>query len=188
MAQRRLSKLSSQLQGGSVPTEPDEGSSASSTTGTYAVHEQPLGSTRHLRIVCIGAGASGLNMIRALRVHLKDYELVVYEKNAKIGGTWHENRYPGCKCDIPSHNYQFSWSPNPGWSGFFSPAEEIDEYLDNICEREGMHSSIKTQHSIDQAKWDEEKGIYQLKGKNLGTGEKFEDYCNFLLDASGILK
>lgn len=61
----------------------------------YTVLEQPLGTTRHLRIITIGAGISGLNMIRALRKTMTDYEHVVYEKNDEIGGTWYENRYPG---------------------------------------------------------------------------------------------
>lgn len=80
----------------------------SNAKSVYEVTEQPLGTTRHIRLVTIGAGASGINLIRTLRLHLTDYEHVVYEKNAKVGGTWFENRYPGCRCDIPSHNYQFS--------------------------------------------------------------------------------
>lgn len=63
--------------------------------GEYTILEQPLGSTRHIRIVTIGAGISGLNMIRTLRRTMTDFEHVVYEKNADIGGTWYENRYPG---------------------------------------------------------------------------------------------
>lgn len=62
----------------------------------YIVSETPLGTARHVRIVTIGAGASGLNMIRTLRMKLGNYEHVVYEKNPKVGGTWYENRYPGC--------------------------------------------------------------------------------------------
>lgn len=57
----------------------------------YKITEAPLGSTRHLRIVGIGAGMSGINMIRTLRLHVKDYDHVVYEKNSDIGGTWFEN-------------------------------------------------------------------------------------------------
>ena len=61
----------------------------------YTVLEQPLGTTRHLRVITIGAGISGLNMIRTLRKTMTDYEHVVYEKNPEVGGTWYENTYPG---------------------------------------------------------------------------------------------
>ncbi|KIH86704.1 flavin-binding protein monooxygenase [Sporothrix brasiliensis 5110] len=159
------------------------------STPAYTVNEEPLGTARHLRIVGIGAGASGINMIRTLRLKLgKNYEHVVYEKNTDVGGTWLENRYPGCRCDIPSHNYQFSWRPNREWSNFFSAAEEINAYLCRICEDEGMRGSvIKTQHEVLGARWDETQGRWLLTIANLLTGEQFSDCADFLIDASGIL-
>ncbi|KAI1828600.1 hypothetical protein F4861DRAFT_10683 [Xylaria intraflava] len=153
----------------------------------YSIVEQPLGAAKHVRIVGIGAGASGLNMIRTLRRNLTNYEHVVYEKNSKVGGTWFENRYPGCKCDVPSHNYQFSWRPNPEWSNFFSPAEEIEQYLDRICKEEDMIDTIKTRHKVVGAWWNESRGLWELSIQNLETGEEFRDHANFIVDASGIL-
>ncbi|KAI0874121.1 hypothetical protein GGS24DRAFT_490247 [Hypoxylon argillaceum] len=153
----------------------------------YSVLEQPLGTAKHVRIVGIGAGASGLNMIRTLRRNLKNYEHIVYEKNSKVGGTWFENRYPGCRCDVPSHNYQFSWRPNPEWSNFFSPAEEIEKYLDRICEEEHMADVIKTRHRVTGAWWNESRGLWDLSVQNLETGVEFRDHANFIVDASGIL-
>lgn len=164
---------------------------AGSATGAatpYKVAEKPLGAGRHLRIVGIGAGASGLNMIRTLRKTLTDYEFIIYEKNDDVGGTWHENRYPGCKCDVPSHNYQFPWRPNPEWTNFFAPAEEIRQYLCRMCDEENMRDSIKTLHQVTGALWDEERGVWNLNIKNLATGEEFHDEAHFVLDGSGILK
>ncbi|TVY86466.1 putative sterigmatocystin biosynthesis monooxygenase [Lachnellula willkommii] len=158
-----------------------------SENATYSVSETSLGTTRHVRIVTIGAGASGINMIRTLREHLTDYEHVVYEKNPSIGGTWYENRYPGCTCDIPAHNYQFSWRHNPSWSTFFAGAPEIEKYLCTVCEEEKMGPSIKTSHQVKKAVWDEEKAVWELEVQNLETGERFGDYGHFLLDATGIL-
>src|SRR5437016_5520387 len=37
---------------------------------------------------------------------------VIYEKNEDIGGTWLENRYPGCACDVPSHAYTYNFALN----------------------------------------------------------------------------
>lgn len=159
-----------------------------SENATYSVSETPLGTTRHVRIVTVGAGASGINMIRTVRENLTDYEHVVYEKNPSIGGTWYENRYPGCMCDIPAHNYQFSWRHNPSWSTFFAGAQEIEKYLCTVCEEEEMGSSIKTSHEVKKAVWDDEKAVWELEVQNLETGERFSDYGHFLLDATGILK
>jgi cation diffusion facilitator CzcD-associated flavoprotein CzcO len=160
----------------------------SSSASSYAIHEKPIGSTKHVRVVIIGAGASGLNMIRALRLSLRDHEVVVYEKNEGVGGTWFENQYPGCRCDIPSHNYQFSWRPKKDWSNFFAPAEEIRDYLNEVCDEEHMRDSIKTSHQVEEAVWREDQGKWMLKVTDLQAGTQFEDTADFLLNGSGILK
>lgn len=82
----------------------------------YVVPDKRLGEPRHLRVIAIGAGASGLNLARQIDQHMNNVDLTIYEKNPEVGGTWYENRYPGCACDIPSHNYQFTWEPNPDWT------------------------------------------------------------------------
>lgn len=154
----------------------------------YAVKEQPLGTLRRVRIVTIGAGLSGINIIRTLRLNTSNFEHVVYEKNEEIGGTWFENRYPGCACDIPSHNYQFSHTPNPEWSCVFSESDEIQSYLQHVCDKHELREYIKLSHSVQHAQWDEESGKWILKVKDEVAGTTFEDRCDFLLDASGILK
>ncbi|KAK0618273.1 hypothetical protein B0T17DRAFT_331851 [Bombardia bombarda] len=153
----------------------------------YTVREQPLGSTRHIRIIGIGAGASGLNMLRTLWLNLTDYEVTIYEKNADVGGTWFENRYPGCRCDIPSHSYQFSWRPKHDWENFFSSAEEIGDYLRQVCDEEKMGDSIKTLHQVVSARWNEKDGLWNLEIQNLQTGEVIKDSAHFVVDGSGIL-
>ncbi|KAK1450664.1 monooxygenase [Colletotrichum cuscutae] len=126
-------------------------------------------------------------MIRTFRQKLTNFEHIVYEKNPEVGGTWYENRYPGCKCDIPSHNYQFSWKPNKEWSSFLSPAEEIQAYLCRLCDGEDLRRQIKTNHLVTGAFWDEDAGRWTVRVKNLEDGVEFEDHCEFLLNASGIL-
>lgn len=56
---------------------------------------KPLHEERPLKVICIGAGASGLLLAYKLQRHFEQFELVLYEKNNAIAGTWHENRYPG---------------------------------------------------------------------------------------------
>lgn len=154
----------------------------------YVVKEEPLGTLRRVRIVTIGAGLSGINMIRTLKLNTSNFEHVVYEKNPEIGGTWFENRYPGCACDIPSHNYQFSHTPNPGWSALFSESAEIQSYLKHVCEKHELNEYIKLSHSVTHAQWDAGLGKWLLKVKDEAAGTVFDDQCDFLLDATGILK
>ena len=156
----------------------------------YAIREAPLHAPRPIRVVGIGAGASGINMIRTLRQKLAGlpFEHVVYEKNAGVGGTWFENRYPGCRCDVPSHSYQFSWRTNPEWSNLFAPAAEIEQYLCRICEEENMTDCIKTSHKVMGAVWSEERSVWEIDVEDLKTGQVIGEAADFLIDASGILK
>lgn len=78
---------------------------------SYEILDQPSRSTRRLRVVTIGAGASAINFAHDVDTSSLDIDLTCYDKNPEIGGTWYENRYPGCACDIPSVNYQLSWAP-----------------------------------------------------------------------------
>lgn len=88
--------------------------------GDFEVTEEPMyHSGRKLRIIGTGAGVTGLHVAHKFSTSLENIELVLYEKNNAIGGTWLENRYPGCACDIPSHTYQFSWNRNPNWSSLY---------------------------------------------------------------------
>lgn len=92
------------------------GGMAKGSTDRYQIVEKALGEPRDLRIITVGAGASGLNLAHQIDRHMQRVIHVVYEKNPEVGGTWYENKYPGCACDIPSHNYQFTWEPNPEWT------------------------------------------------------------------------
>jgi cation diffusion facilitator CzcD-associated flavoprotein CzcO len=67
----------------------------SATPETDAQHRLrgPIHAQRHVRVVCIGAGASGLLMAYKLQKHFSNYSLQVYEKNAEVSGTWYEVSY-----------------------------------------------------------------------------------------------
>ena len=57
--------------------------------------QEPIHSERHVRVICVGAGASGLLMAYKLQKHFNNFSLSVYEKNPAVAGTWYENKYPG---------------------------------------------------------------------------------------------
>lgn len=62
----------------------------------YALSRVPAFTSRPVKIIAIGAGFSGLALARAVHVgKLRNASITVYEKNAGVGGTWYENRYPG---------------------------------------------------------------------------------------------
>ena len=85
-------------------------------------------------VLIIGAGFSGLGMGIKLREAGMNSFLIL-EKDSDIGGTWWENRYPGCVCDIPSHLYSFSFEPSAEWTRMYPGQREIHDYLKRCVER-----------------------------------------------------
>lgn len=83
------------------------------------------------KVVMIGGGAAGIDFLHHASTELSglNIEIKCFEKNPDIGGTWYENRYPGCACDGPSASYQFPWRPNPDWTQFYSGSKEIWSYM-----------------------------------------------------------
>jgi len=73
---------------------------------SYTVCDQHIYKTRPLRVVCIGAGLTGIAAVYKLQTKHSDLDIdfQIYEKNHDVGGTWLENRYPGCACDVPAHS------------------------------------------------------------------------------------
>ena len=106
-----------------------------------------------LDVVVIGAGVSGVCLARNLR--RLGFSFRVLEKNADIGGTWFENRYPGCGVDTPNHFYSYSFAPNHGWTRYFSRRDEILAYLQACARDFGIESSIECATEVTGATWDE---------------------------------
>lgn len=94
----------------------------------------PLDSTNReetLDIAIIGTGFSGLGMAIRLR-QTGNQDFAVFEKASSVGGTWRDNHYPGCACDVQSHVYSFSFAPNPRWTRMFAPQPEIRAYMEDL--------------------------------------------------------
>ncbi|KAF6798223.1 monooxygenase [Colletotrichum sojae] len=148
----------------------------------------PIHKERHARIVCIGAGASGLLIAYKLQKHFSNYSLTCYEKNEAVSGTWFENRYPGCACDVPSHNYTWSFEPKLDWSAVYPPAWEIREYFENFARKYSLYQYIKLQHQVVGAYWSPSGGGgYDVHVEDTQTGEVIVDHADILINASGIL-
>lgn len=153
----------------------------------YSIQEQPLHTRRPIHILIVGAGAAGLQIAyKALR-QLPDVTFTIYEKNSDVGGTWLENRYPGCTCDIPSHSYQFSFWRKPDWKSYYAGAEEIRRYLKDFAVQNDLERFIHFRHRIEEAQWDEQKGVWRLTGRR-PDGSEFSDEGEVLASCHGVLK
>ncbi|CBF78087.1 hypothetical protein AN8757.2 [Aspergillus nidulans FGSC A4] len=153
----------------------------------WIVEERSIDAYRPMRVVVIGSGISGIISSIRLRQRIGKLDLCVYEKNADIGGTWLENRYPGCACDIPAHTYQATFEPNKEWSTFYAAAPEIHKYWKHVSAKYGCEKYIKFKHRVVSATWDNDRSKWTLQVKNLDSGEVIEDQCDVVVSASGAL-
>lgn len=140
-----------------------------------------------MRIAIIGAGFSGILAAIRFRQKFSNIDLVLYEKNSGVGGTWLENKYPGVAVDTPSHNYTFNFENNPNLSQYFAPGAEILKYLEHVAQKYKVHDIEKYNHRLDGANWIEEEGYWVLKLTHTVKNVSFEDTADFVLQATGIL-
>jgi cation diffusion facilitator CzcD-associated flavoprotein CzcO len=103
-------------------------------------------------VVIVGAGFAGLGMAAALRRAGRD-DFVILEKADEVGGTWRDNTYPGCACDIPSHLYSFSFAPNTDWTRAYSRQPEILRYLRDVTHGLDLRRHIRFGAEVTAARW-----------------------------------
>ena len=115
----------------------------------------------HVRVAIIGTGFGGLGAAIALRRSGRR-DFVILERAGAVGGTWRDNTYPGCACDVPSHLYSFSFAPNPAWSRSFSPQPEIRRYLEDVTDRYGLRRHIRFGTEVTEARWDSGAARWRL--------------------------
>ena len=134
----------------------------------------------HVRLAIVGAGFSGLALgMRLLEEGIDDFAIL--ERSADVGGTWRDNTYPGCACDVPSHLYSFSFAPNPDWSRTYSEQPEIYEYIRRTAEQRGVDSYVRFGHELKNARWDEDEQQWHVE---TSAGELT---ANYLVSAMGPL-
>ncbi|KAL4908508.1 hypothetical protein BDW74DRAFT_175192 [Aspergillus multicolor] len=154
----------------------------------FAIDESVFAFTpRKLRVVCIGAGFSGLTLAYKLKHERPlDYvDFTIYEKNDQVGGTWYENVYPGVGCDIPIHSYIFYFAPNPNWSQCYAKGPEIQAYILDTVEKFGLREKIQFNTKLISSIWNEDEGLWNLKVQR--GSEVIEDKAHVLINGGGVL-
>ncbi len=117
---------------------------------------------RQVDIAILGAGFAGLGM--AIRLKQRGVSnFVVFERAGEVGGTWRDNTYPGCACDIRSDLYSFSFAPNPDWAHRYARQPEILAYLKRVAEEFGVTPHIRFNHEMQEARWDDEAALWRIR-------------------------
>ncbi len=117
---------------------------------------------RDFDVAIIGGGMGGIAVAYYLRER-GHTDFVVLEAADDVGGTWRDNSYPGCACDIPSHLYSFSFAPNPDWSSTFSGQPEIWDYIKRSTAELGLSDHVRLNHDVLDASWNDDRGRWAIE-------------------------
>ncbi|KAI9663199.1 MAG: hypothetical protein M1821_008247 [Bathelium mastoideum] len=141
------------------------------------IREEPVYARKKIDVVCVGAGVSGLAAAIQVQQSMSDCEFDIYEKNGDLGGTWLENRYPGCASNS---------------SRYYIGSVEIHNYLKAVAKKHGLEKYIKYYHKLVSAVWNEYRGTWELEFQvstpDLPQQTKLlRRECAVLINACGLL-
>jgi cation diffusion facilitator CzcD-associated flavoprotein CzcO len=116
---------------------------------------------RRVHTAIVGAGFGGIGTgIKLTENGHRDF--LIFDRGDDVGGTWRDNTYPGCACDVPSHLYSLSFVPNPRWTRSFSGQQEIWDYLRRTAADHGLRPHLRLRHEVRRADWDSVSGRWLI--------------------------
>ncbi|KAK5699118.1 hypothetical protein LTR97_006767 [Elasticomyces elasticus] len=182
-------------------------------TGDLPWPEVPIGNKNHAdaAVVIIGAGIAGMCTAIDLIKRNNCRNFIILERSAALGGTWqvllrqqiigiqliistrHDNKYPGCCCDVFSTLYSYSFAQNSDWTREYPGQEEILAYLTKVAQDYGLYSHIRFNTQVEEARWDDELKRWRTKvttpkgSKEAEYSPEYEIKSDFLVSAVGQL-
>lgn len=133
------------------------------------------------RVVIVGAGFAGIGAAIQLR-RAGFGDVTILEQADEVGGTWRDNTYPGCACDIPSYLYSFSFEPNPDWTRAYPTQPEIEAYLVRTVDRNGLRPLIRFGTTVSELRWHDDTATWAVR-----TAEGDVLTADIVLNATGPL-
>ena len=137
------------------------------------------------RVLVIGGGMTGI--AAGIKLGEAGYDYTIIEKNADLGGTWLENRYPGVGVDTPSHFYSYSFELNPDWSSYHPKGPEIHSYLTGVAAKYGIRDHVQFGTKVLAARWSDADSNWHVTLQDVTTGAERVEVVNAVLLAHGVL-
>ena len=119
-------------------------------------------SVERWEVAILGAGFGGLAMAHEL-AESGVADVVIFERDDGVGGTWRANSYPGAACDVPSHLYSLSFAPNPHWSRTYATQPEILAYVEDCYDRFDLRRTVRPSTPIVALAWQDDRRCWRLR-------------------------
>lgn len=134
-----------------------------------------------------GTGMSGMALAIQMEKRLPHVKIGMIEKEARIGGTWNLNTYPGAGCDVPCHLYSFSFAPNPNWSRFLAKQAEINQYQQDVAKKFRLERFITFETAVNYATWNEAERLWFINVTDERDGRVYDITTRAFVPALGAL-
>jgi 4-hydroxyacetophenone monooxygenase len=135
-------------------------------------------------VVVVGCGMGGI--LAAIRLAQAGLPFTIVDKNAGPGGTWWENRYPGARVDVASHQYCYSFEPADHWSEYYCQHPELREYFARILDKYELRDRCRFETTVVSLAWDDERAEWRLTTR-AGDGTEDVLHARFVISAVGSL-
>lgn len=140
-----------------------------------------MSSSVDYEVVIIGTGFAGIGMaVKLQQAGIHSFKLI--ERANEVGGTWRDNTYPGCECDVQSHLYSLSFEPKSDWSKKYSTWDEIRDYIIAVADKHDLRKKIQFNTALTGANFDKNSGTWDVK---LSDGSQLK--ARILITAVGPL-
>ncbi|MEZ4215601.1 MAG: NAD(P)-binding domain-containing protein [Myxococcota bacterium] len=139
---------------------------------------------RDAHVVVIGAGMAGIHA--GIRLSQAGLPFTIVEKNAGPGGTWWENRYPGARVDVASHQYCYAFEPADHWSEYYCQHPELRAYFTRVFDERGLRPHCRFETAVTGAAWDEATARWRVSVRDANGREEVLD-ARFVISAVGSL-
>ncbi|QIZ38024.1 NAD(P)/FAD-dependent oxidoreductase [Saccharopolyspora sp. ASAGF58] len=133
-------------------------------------------------VIIVGSGMSAISL--AVHLGAAGVPYLILERNSDLGGTWHENTYPGARVDVGSRSYSYSFEPAYRWRHHFAPAAEVKEYLSHCADKYEVRDHILFDRLVTGMEWDDRSRQWHVTARH---GDRTEVHsARILVSAVGL--
>ncbi|QLY33093.1 NAD(P)/FAD-dependent oxidoreductase [Nocardia huaxiensis] len=140
--------------------------------------------TRHVDVLIIGAGLSGIGMACHLTRARTGHSYLILERRTAIGGTWDLFRYPGIRSDSDVCTFAYDFRPWPGTT-VLADGPAIRRYIEDTAVEYGVPQHIRFGRKVLTANWSSAQGMWTVEAIDEQTGETETYTADFLVGCTG---